>query len=158
MINEKPHYGFAHVGGKLTLDFKTPFTAWIAKLAGTTGAEVVIFVADKAWLKTRQQEKGFHVMIQPLVAATGWSIAALKQYLLGEIFGWADLKDGIRVLVEPSTAALSKRQYSELIERTLEIGATEFDTWLEAPSEWKVRQEAERRAAEKAARKQQRAA
>ena len=37
MINDKPHYGFAHVGGKLTLDFKTPFTAWISKLAGTTG-------------------------------------------------------------------------------------------------------------------------
>src|SRR4026207_414313 len=98
MINEKPHYGFAHVGGKLTLDFKTQFTAWISKLAGETGAEVVIFVADKAWLKTRQQGTGFHVMIRPLVVKTGWSIAALKQYLLGEIFGWADLKDGIRVL------------------------------------------------------------
>ena len=152
MINEKPHYGFAHVGGKLTLDFKTQFTAWISKLAGETGAEVVIFVADKAWLKTRQQEKGFHVMIQPLVVKTGWSIAALKQYLLGEIFGWADLKDGIRVLVEPSTAALSKRQYSELIERTLEIAATEFEVWLEAPSEWKERKERERKhAAKKAA-------
>lgn len=147
MINEKPHYGFAHPGGKLTLDFATPFKAWINKLAGETGAEVVIFVADKAWLKTRQQEKGFHVMIQPLVAKTGWSIAALKQYLLGEIFGWADLKDGIRVLVEPSTAALNKKQYSELIERTLELAAEEFDTWLEAPSEWKARQEQERKAA-----------
>jgi len=149
MINDKPHYGFAHVGGKLSLDFKTPFTAWIAKLAGDTGAEVVIFVADKAWLKTRQQEKGFHVMIQPLVAKTGWKIAALKQYLLGEIFGWADLTEGIRVLVEPSTAALNKKQYSELIEQTLEIAATEFDTWLEAPSEWKERHEKERKQAAK---------
>lgn len=149
MINEKPHYGFAHVGGKLSLDFKTTFTAWISKLAGETGAEVVIFVADKAWLKTRQQEKGFHVMIQPLVVKTGWSIAALKQYLLGEVFGWADLKTGIRVLVEPSTAALNKKQYSELIEQTLEIAATEFDTWLEAPSEWTARKEQERRAAAK---------
>lgn len=146
MINEKPHYGFAHVGGKLTLDFKSTFTAWIAKLAGDSGAEVVIFVADKAWLKTRQQEKGFHAMIQPLVVKSGWTIEALKQYLLGEIFGWAELKDGVRVLVEPSTARLNKRQYSELIEQTLEIAATEFDTWLEAPSEWTARKEQERRA------------
>lgn len=149
MINEKPHYGFAHVGGKLTLDFPTPFRSWIAKLAGDTGAEVVVFVADKAWLKTRQQEKGFHVMIQPLAASTGWSIAALKQYLLGEIFGWVNLTDGIRVLVEPSTAALNKRQYSELIERTLEIAATDFEVWLEAPSEWKARHERERKNAAK---------
>lgn len=151
MINEKPHYGFAHVGGKLTLDFPTPFKSWIAKLAGETGAEVVLFVADKAWLKTRQQEKGFHVMIAPLVVKTGWKIEALKQYLLGDIFGWADLKDGIRVLVEPSTAALNKKQYSELIERTLEIAAEDFDTWLEAPSEWTARKEQERKQASKQA-------
>lgn len=151
MINDKPHYGFAHVGGKLTLDFPTPFKAWIAKLAGEAGAEVVIFVADKAWLKTRQQEKGFHAMIQPLCQQSGWSMEALKQYLLGEIFGWADLKDGIRVLVEPNTSKLNKRQYSELIERTLEIAATEFDVWLEAPSEWKARQEQERKQAPKKA-------
>jgi hypothetical protein len=144
MINGKPHYGFAHVGGKLTLDFPTPFTAWIKKLAGETGAEVGIFVFDKAWFKTRQQEKGFHAMIQPLSRETGWSMKALKQYFLGEIFGWEEIK-GQRVLVEPSTSALNKRQYSELIERTMDIAVTDFDGFqLEAPSEYRERKERER--------------
>lgn len=150
MINEKTHYGFAHVGGKLTLDFPTAFKAFVSKLAATTGAEVGVFVVDRAWFKTRQQEKGFHAMIQPLAREQGWAIAALKQYLLGEIFGWVEFK-GVRVLVEPSTAALNKRQYSELIERAMDIAVTDFDGFqLEAPSEYRERKERERR---KAARK-----
>lgn len=149
MINEKPHWGYAHVGGKLDLDFKTPFTAWIAKLAGTTGAEVGIFVFDKAWFKTRQQEKGFHAMIQPLAREQGWAVSALKQYLLGEIFGWTEIK-GVRVLVEPSTSELNKRQYSELIERSMDIAVTDFDGFqLEAPSEYRERKEKERKQAAK---------
>lgn len=149
MINERPHWAFAQPGGKLTLDFPTPFKAWISRLAGETGAEVGIFVFDKAWFKTRQQEKGFHAMITPLSRETGWSIKALKQYFLGEIFGWEDFK-GVRVLVEPSTSALNKKQYSELIERSMDIAVTDFDGFqLEAPSEWRERKERERKAAAK---------
>ena len=152
MINDKPHYGFAHARGRLTLDFKTPFTAWISKLAGTTGAEVVIFVADRAWLKTRQQEKGLHIMLRPLCVEKGWDIEDVKDYMLGKVFGWTTSKiDGRQILVEPHTSTLSKRQYSELIERALEIAATDFDVWLEAPSEWKARTDKERRAARKVA-------
>lgn len=150
MINEKPHYGFAHVGGKLSLDFPTPFKAWIAKLAGETGAEVVLFVADKSWLKTRQQEKGLHVMLQPIVREKGWPIADVKRYMLAKTFGVTkSMIYGSEILVEPHTADLSKQQYSQLIESCLEIAATEFDMWLEAPSEWTARQEKERRQAMK---------
>lgn len=148
MINEKPHYGFAHVGGKLSLDFKSTFTAWIAKLAGDSGAEVVIFVADKAWLKTRQQEKGLHVMLQPIVREKGWPIADVKRYMLAKTFGvTTSMIDGSEILVEPHTSDLSKQQYSQLIESCLEIAATEFEIWLEAPSEWKERTEQERKKA-----------
>lgn len=151
MINDRPFYGFAQPDGKLTLDFPTPFKAWIAKLAGTTGAEVCLFVVDRAWFKTRQQEKGFHAMIQPLSRESGWSMASLKQYFLGEIFGWTEIK-GVRVLVEPSTSALNKKQYSELIERSMDIAATDFDGFiLEAPSEYRERKEKARKQAAKAA-------
>lgn len=144
MINEKPHYGFAHVGGKLTLDHPTPFKAWIAKLAGETGAEVGVFVVDKAWFKTRQQEKGFHAMLQPLSRDSGWTVRALKQYFLAEIFGTVNMM-GLRVLVEPNTSTLNKRQYSELIERALDIAVTNFEGFqLEPPSEWKERKDKER--------------
>lgn len=146
MINEKPFSAYAHVGGKLTLDFKTPFKAWIAKLAGTTGAEVVIFVADRSWLKTRQQEKGYHAILAPLAKEKGWAIEDLKRYFLAQIFGVTVSKiDGKEVLVEPHTSHLSKAQYSELIERTLDIAAEQFEFWLEAPSEWTARHEKERK-------------
>ena len=151
MINDKPHWGFAHVGGKLTLDFPTPFKSWIAKIAGTSGAEVGVFVFDKAWFKTSEQRRGFHAMIHPLAREQGWTVSALKQYLLGEVFGWVKFK-GQRVLVEPSTQALNKRQYSELIERSLDIAVTDFDGFqLEAPSEWTARKDKERRLALKRA-------
>ena len=156
MINQKPHYGCAHVGGKLELYAKDTFTAWIKKLAGTTGAEVVIFVADKAWLKTRQQEKGLHVMLQPIVHEKGWPIADVKRYMLAKTFGVTkSMIDGSEILVEPHTSDLSKQQYSQLIESCLEIAATEFEIWLEAPSEWTARKEQERRAE---AKRQRRAA
>lgn len=155
MINDKPHTGFAHVGGKLSLDFPTPFKAWIAKLAGTTGAEVSVFVVDRAWFQTNEQRKGYHAMLQPMSRETGLSMTALKQYFLGEVFGWEDFK-GVRVLVQPSTADLNKKQYSELIERSLDIAVTDFDGFqLEPPSEWTERK---RKAREHAARKAAKAA
>ena len=147
MINDKPFYGFAQPGGKLTLDFKTPFTAWISKLAGTTGAEVVIFVADKAWLKTRQQEKGYHAMLKPLCEAKGFDVEDAKDYMLARVFGVSVSKiDGREILVEPHTSRLSKAKYSELIERTLEIAAR-MGVILEAPNEYTERKEKERKAA-----------
>jgi hypothetical protein len=146
VINTKPFYGFAQVGGKLTLDFPTPFKAFVSKLAGETGAEVVIFLADKAWLKTRQQEKGLHAMLNPIVVEKGWPIADVKRYMLAKTFGVTkSMIDGSEILVEPHTSDLNKQQYSQLIESCLEIAATEFEIWLEAPSEWKERKEKERK-------------
>lgn len=151
MINDKPLYGFAHVGGKLELDHRPSFMAWIKKLAGDTGAEVVIFIADKSWLKTRQQEKGYHAMISPLAREKGWKIDDLKQFFLGEIFGYTtSAVNGKEILVEPHTSHLNKRQYSELIERTMEIAAETFEMWLEAPSDYTERKAKERKQAAKA--------
>lgn len=165
MINEKPLYGYAHQAlpespcacpycircrAGLTFDFPSQVKAWIRQLAGTTGAEVVMFLADKAWLKTRQQEKGLHVMLRPIVVEKGWPIADVKRYMLAKTFGVTkSMIDGSEILVEPHTSDLNKREYSQLIESCLEIAATEFEIWLEAPSEWKARQEQERKQAAK---------
>lgn len=146
MINDKPFYGFIAVGGKITLDAPALLKAWAKKIAGTTGAECVLFLADKAWLKTRQQEKGYHAMLKPLCLAKGFDIEDAKDYMLARVFGVDVSKiDGREILIEPHTSKLNKQQYSELIERTLEIAVTEFDVWLEAPSEWTTRKESDRR-------------
>lgn len=152
MINDKPFYGFIAVGGKITLDAPPILKAWASKLAGTTGAECVLFLADKAWLKTRQQEKGYHAMLKPLCVAKGFDVEDAKDYMLARVFGVTVSKiNGREILVEPHTSKLNKQQYSELIERTLEIAATEFDVWLEAPSEWTERKVKEQKAAAKKA-------
>jgi hypothetical protein len=155
MINDRPFYGFVTVEGKFSLEpFSKPqFKAWLKKLAGTTGAELVLFVADKAWLKTRQQEKGYHAMITPLAKEKGWPVEDLKRYFLLKTFGVTiSLIDHREILVEPHTSSLSKAKYSELIERTMEIACEDFDGfWLEAPSEWKARNEKARKKAARVA-------
>lgn len=162
MINEKPFVGMAYPDAKtdcrcafcragLVMDFPAQLISWARTLAGETGSEVVLFVADKAWLKTRQQEKGFHAMIAPWAKERGYSVPELKQYLLGEIFGWTESAiDGKPILVEPRTSGLPKAKYSQLIEETLRIAAEKDDVYLEAPSEYRERKAQERK---KAARK-----
>jgi hypothetical protein len=133
-------------GAKLLLDFPKQFRAYYRQFAGH---EVVLTIEKKADAKTRQQEKGFHAMIAPWAKAEGHQIEDLKRYLLGEIFGYYEDESpltGERLLREPSTSKLSKSQYSELIERTLEIAAWAGHV-LEAPSEYRERTEKARKRA-----------
>lgn len=166
MINDKPFSGavygehleaqhrekcpFCKAG--IVMDYPSQVIAWAKKLAGNTGAEIAVFLVDKAWFKTREQEKGFHAMIAPWARERGYRVDDLKVYLLGEIFGWTESSvDGSRCLVEPRTSKLPKKKYSELIEETLRIAAEKDDFYLEAPSEWKARKEKERKALAKQA-------
>jgi len=108
---------------------------------------------------TRRQEKGFHAMIQPWAKAEGLEIDDLKRDLLREIFGLREHTDRITgevimVLREPHTSKLNRKQYSELIERTLDIAA-ECGHVLRAPNEYT---EMKRREAERARRQQRRSA
>jgi hypothetical protein len=140
--------GYVAVGGKLTLDFPTQVTAWCRQLAGETGAEVNLLITDRNQEKTRLQEKGFHAMVSPWSRERGWEIDALKQFLLKRIFGTHDFIDFstgevVQVLAEAHTSKLTKRQYSDLIERTMEIAA-EDGYYLTAPDEYRRIKEAER--------------
>jgi hypothetical protein len=128
--------GFVTDEGKLRLDFTTAFKAFAARLKGE---EVVLTLQKKSEVKTREQEAGFHAMISPWARDEGHQIEDLKRYLLGEIFGY--LEDvspltGERVLRKPSTSKLTKPEYSELIERTMEIAAS-CGYVLVAPDEYR---------------------
>lgn len=121
-----------------------------------TGCELTVTIEDKAIAKTRLQESGFHAMLKPWVAE-GHQIDVLKRTMLEAVFGLKEVPHPVTgevflVLREPHTSKLTKAQYSELIERTLEIAAG-CGVILEAPNEYKARKLKERRAAEKAARK-----
>jgi|GEM_PF-4313429 len=134
----------AHVapGGKVTLDFPAAVKAFLSRLAGTTGANLAITFADWEAEKTRAQEKGFHAMIRPWAAEIGSRVDDLKRELLEEIFGTMEVTHSLTgqvylVLRKPHTSKLTKREYSELIEHTIEIAASRGYV-LTPPEEYKA--------------------
>lgn len=145
--------GYAHVGGKLDIDFPAQVKARVRALAGETGAAVRFWFVDAHEAKSRLQEKGFHAMVSPWAKERGWRIDDLKHFLLKRIFGTHDFVDPITgevfpVLAEPHTSKLTRRQYCDLIEGAMEIAA-EDDYYLTAPDEYRKAKEA---AAKQAAR------
>lgn len=151
--------GTVDESGVIHLDFRQQQRAYCkAKLAGQC---VDVIIAPQGALKTRLQESGFHAMITPWAREEGHAIEDLKQDLLRQIFGLREHVDPITgevhmVLREPHTSKLSRRKYSELIERTLDIAA-ECGYVLEAPHEYRQRKEAERQRNLQAEKKQRQA-
>jgi hypothetical protein len=130
--------------GKIHLAFPAQQRAYCrAKLAGQC---VDVIIAPAGAMKTRLQEQGYHAMLGPWLKE-GHRIDDLKRDLLRAIFGEMEHVNPITgeivmVLREPHTSTLNRAQYSELIERTLEIAA-ECGVVLEAPNEYRRRKEQE---------------
>ena len=107
--------------------------------------------------RSGKQNRGFHVMVKPWALERGWPVEALKQFLLGRVFGWLELVDEssgevVKVLAEPHTSKLTVGQFCELIDRTLELAA-EDGVILIAPDEFRRQREAAARKAARDARK-----
>ena len=127
------------------LQLKEGLRPLIARHFGA-GEDVTITIRSGDEPKTRRQERGFHAMIRPWADAHGHRIDDLKLDLLGEIFGWSEAKSplsGRMMPVEMHTSTLSKKKYSELIERTLEIAA-DCGVYLKAPDEYRQDREERR--------------
>lgn len=131
--------------GAIHLDFPRQARAYCKrKLAGQC---VDVIIAPQGVLKTRLQEAGFHAMIAPWARDAGINVDDLKRDLLRVIFGEREHVNPITgevvlVLREPHTSTLTRTQYTELIERTLDIGA-ECGHVLEAPHEYRERKRRE---------------
>jgi hypothetical protein len=131
--------------GKIHLEFPQQQRAYCKRKLADQCVDVMI--APLGLLKSRLQECGFHAMIAPWAKAEGQRPDDLKRDLLREIFGTVEYVSPITgdvalVLREPHTSKLSRAKYSELIERTLEIGA-DCGQILEAPNEYRERKERE---------------
>lgn len=109
--------------------------------------------------RSDRQSRGFHAMVTPWLLAEerrGWSIEALKLWCLGETFGYLEMVhpltgEVLRFPAEMHTSKLTVGQFSELIERTLELAAEE-GVILVAPDEYRrAKEAAARKAAKKAA-------
>ena len=146
--------GTVDAEGRIKLDFPSQQRAYCkAKLAGQC---VDVIIAPTGHAKTRLQEKGFHAMIQPWALKEGHRIDDLKRDCLRAVFGEQEhvnpiTGEVVMVLREPHTSTLNRAQYSELIERTLEIGA-ECGVVLIAPNEYReMKEKARKRAAKREA-------
>lgn len=112
--------------------------------------------------RSARQNRAFHAMITPwLLCETrgGWSLDALKFWVLGEAFGrieCTDPKTGelFQIPAEMHTSRLSIAQFVHLMDRAMELAA-EDGVILIAPDEYRKAKEA---AARKAARKAKAAA
>ena len=141
--------------GRVSFAHPRPAHAYLrAKFAGQ--CIVAQFYEHRA-KRSDRQSRGFHAMVKPWLLAEerrGWSIEALKLWCLGETFGYLELVhplsgEVLRFPAEMHTSKLSVGQFSDLIERTLELAAEE-GVVLTAPDEYRRAKEA---AAKKAARK-----
>lgn len=134
--------------GRLTFAHPAQARAYLrGKFAGQT---IVGQFYEHRQKRSGRQNRGFHVMVKPWALERGWPVEALKQFLLGKVFGWLELVDEgsgevIKVLAEPHTSKLTVGQFCELMDRTLELAA-EDGVILVAPDEF-------RRARERQARK-----
>lgn len=125
---------------RLVLDDKRRYNQALERFGD--GEELTLTIEPTESRKTRAQERGFHAMIQPWAKAEGHQIDDLKRDLLRAIFGEREhvnlLTGAVEVVLrEPHTSTLTRAQYSELIERTLEIAAS-CGHVLMAPDEYRA--------------------
>lgn len=145
-VDERGHVRFAH-----------PAQAH-AYLRGKFAGQVIVgqFYPHREKRNDRQN-RGFHAMVAPWAKAEGHRIDDLKDDLLEAVFGTIEVTSLVtgevrKVLAEPHTSKLTVGQFSELIDRTLEIAA-EQGVILVAPDEYRRAKEKERRRLERAAQK-----
>jgi hypothetical protein len=144
------------VGDDGRVQFAHPGQAHAYLKAKFAGQDIVAKFYEYRAQRSDRQNRAFHSLVSPWAKERGWEIEALKQFLLGRIFGWREFLDRqsgevCKVLAEPHTSKLSVGQFVELIDRTLELAA-EDGIWLMAPDEFtKAKATAARRAARKGA-------
>jgi antitoxin (DNA-binding transcriptional repressor) of toxin-antitoxin stability system len=102
------------------------------------GSDIVIELYQRPVRRTAAQNDFFHAAIMPWAREEGHRIDDLKRDLLGIVFGWEDspLREA-RVPKKPHTSQLTKEEFSELVERTVEIAA-ECGVVLQLPDEYRA--------------------
>lgn len=143
--------------GRVSFVHPAPAHAYLRGLFHKTGAAIVAQFYEYRQQRSQRQSRGFHAMVKPWLACEsrgGWTIEALKLYALGETYGYDEFVHPVsgevfRFPSKPHTSKLTVGEFSELIERTLEMAAEQDGVMLVAPDEYTRAKEA---AAKKAAR------
>lgn len=145
-MTSTPLYGFVTAEGKLELDHKAQFKAFIQRFRGE---EVEIEVRKRRTKRSDKQNRAYHAMLTPWALSEGHYIEDLKDDCLGEVFGFREVVNVVtgevrKVLAEPHTSTLDTVRFAHLMERTAEIAAR-CGFIVELPDEYKSRKAKEAR-------------
>lgn len=139
--------------GRITFDMPQAVTAYCRRRFA--GQRVDVEIRARKAKRSLLQNAYIHAAWKGWADHLGYDVEALKDELLGLVFGYREVTSPItgevrQVLVEPHTSRLTVPQMSELMERAvIEAAGTGYDLLL--PDEW---HEARTKAARQLARRQ----
>lgn len=100
------------------------------------GKNVEIVVRRERVQRSLDMNRYWHAVPFPLLAEYwGEDIETTKLLVLGECFGWRDLKDGKRIPMKPSTSALTVEEGSHLTNWMPPWAMTNFGVEIPLPKE-----------------------
>lgn len=130
-------------GSRLDFDFPSQYRAFIQTLAGH---EVEIEIRRKRTKRTVKQNAYLHAAIKPYADHLGYTVEELKLVLLGECFGYHQIK-GVTMPVKLHTSELSTQEFVDITELLIQKAA-EDGVMILYPEEFKrERRKQERKAA-----------
>jgi dGTP triphosphohydrolase len=134
-------HGFCDESGTFTLDVPAAFRAYVAKRF--KGEEVTLEVYKRRTKRSDKQNRYLHAALTGWARDLGYDIEDLKDALLEQVFGRREIVNPLtgevkHALAQPHTSTLSTAQFSELVERMVEIAAG-TGYIIELPDEFKTR-------------------
>jgi len=125
--------GFVSDDGRLTLDWPRQFRQDVRVLAGY---EVEGELRRRRSKRSGEQNRYLHVVIKPLADELGYTTEELKLVLLGETFGYREVR-GANIPMRLHTSDLNTQEFAQLIERLLQVAA-EASVVILLPDEWRA--------------------
>lgn len=144
--------GFVEDDGRLTLDHKAAFLAFVKRFRGE---EVELELRKRRTKRSDRQNKALHAMLTPWSHGEGYPMDELKRDLLIAVFGSQEVTSPITgevvmVPTKPHTSQLTTAECAEFVGRVVEIAAG-CGVILELPDEFKARKAKEAKQRRKAA-------
>jgi len=136
-VTDREFGGFVDSNGRLSLDFKGAFKAYVQRFKGE---EVTVTVRKRRSKRSDRQNRYWHGVVVPTLAEhCGYTKDEMHEALKAKFLGTEDLTRGLMRI--GSTAKLSTAEFAELTERVMVWAITDLDVVIPPPEkETKLRQ------------------
>jgi hypothetical protein len=144
--------GFVDDTGKLELDHKAAFRAFVRRFAGE---EVVLEIHKRRTKRSDRQNRAFWAALTPWAHELGYEPVELKDELLGLLWGYEEHVSKLtgevrRVPIKGRSSKLTTQEMSDLYE-FMAVKAAETGYVMELADEFNARKKAEAKPRRKAA-------